>query len=91
MGIESILPAVIGGAASIFGSSNAASAQQNAAQQSADAQRAMFDKQVELQAPFRAGGLTAQNQLMTLLGLAAPTGEAAVPGLNVDTTSPNYG
>ena len=91
MGIESILPAVIGGAASMIGSSNAASAQKDAAAQSAALQQQMFDKQVELQAPFRAGGLMAQNQLLTLLGLATPTGEAAVPGLNVNTASSDYG
>jgi hypothetical protein len=84
MGIESILPAVIGGAASIFGSSNAASAQKDAAAQSAALQQQMFDKQVELQAPFRAGGLTAQNRLLTLLGLSP---DAATYG----TANPNYG
>ena len=83
--------AVLGAGSSLYGSSKAASAQKAAADQSAAVQREMFDKQVELQAPFRAGGLTAQNQLMTLLGLAPPTGENAVPGLNVDTTSPNFG
>jgi hypothetical protein len=30
----------------------------------------MFERQVELQEPFRQGGLTAQNRLMTLLGLS---------------------
>lgn len=94
MGIETLLSAgasIIGGAMSSSAASKAASAQRAAADQSAALQREMFDKQVELQAPFRAGGLTAQNQLMTLLGLAPPTGENAVPGLNVDTTSPNFG
>jgi len=84
MGIESILPAVIGGAASMIGSSNAASAQKDAAAQSAALQQQMFDKQVELQAPFRAGGLTAQNRLLTLLGLSP---DAATYG----TANPNYG
>jgi hypothetical protein len=32
----------------------------------------MFERNVELQAPFREGGLAAQNRLMTLLGLAPP-------------------
>jgi hypothetical protein len=91
MGLETILPAVIGAGASIYGSSKAASAQKGAADQSAALQREMFDKQVELQAPFRAGGLSAQNQLLTLLGLSVPTGDNAIPGLNVDTTSPNFG
>jgi len=84
MGIEAILPAVIGAGASIIGSSKASSAQQDAAQQSAALQQQMFDKQVELQAPFRAGGLTAQNRLLTLLGLSP---DAATYG----TANPNYG
>jgi hypothetical protein len=84
MGIESILPAVIGGGASMLASSNAASAQKDAAAQSAALQQQMFDKQVELQAPFRAGGLTAQNRLLTLLGLSP---DAATYG----TANPNYG
>jgi hypothetical protein len=38
----------------------------------------MFDKQNELQAPFRAGGLSAQNRLMELLGLR-PVGQTGAP------------
>jgi hypothetical protein len=38
----------------------------------------MFNKQVELQAPFREAGLSAQNRLMTLLGLAP---EPRQPGI----------
>jgi hypothetical protein len=57
----------------------------------------MFDKQVELQEPFRQGGLTAQNQLMTLLGLggdnaAADYGSAAQPfGMDQFQADPGYG
>ena len=93
MGIESAIlgAGILGAGSSLFGASKAADAQRAAAQQSADVQREMFDKQTALQAPFRAGGMSAQNQLMTLLGLSAPTGSEAIPGLNVDTTSPNYG
>lgn len=81
MGIETAIlgAGVLGAGASLYGSSQAANAQENAAQQSAAAQRAMFDKQVELQAPFREAGLTSQNQLMTLLGLGG------------DKTAPGYG
>lgn len=94
--------AALGAGAGLYGSSQAAKAQSRAAGQAAQAQveaaeragqeqRAIFERQAELQAPFRQGGLTAQNRLMTLLGLAAPTGEAAVPGMTVDTTSPEFG
>lgn len=82
--------ALAGTAGSMYASSQAAKAQKSAAnqaaaatasaaQQSTDAQERMFGRQVELQEPFRQAGLTAQNRLMTLLGL----GE--------DTTAPDFG
>jgi len=73
--------------AGIYGATKAGQAQKEAAQMGASAQREMFEKQVELQAPFRGAGLSAQNQLLTLLGLA-PEG---VEGINVDKTSPEFG
>ena len=60
-------------------SKSAASTQANAAAQASDAQRAMFERQVELQEPFRQAGLKGQNRLLELLGL----GE--------DKTAPSYG
>ena len=67
------IAAGIGGVAGAIGSSSAASkaakAQTAAAAQSADAQREAFNKQVQLQEPFRNAGLAAQNQLLTLLGI----------------------
>lgn len=80
--------AALGAGAGLYGSSQAAKAQSRAAGQAAQAQieaaeragqeqRAIFERQVELQAPFREAGLTAQNRLMTLLGLG---GEATEPG-----------
>ena len=77
--------------AGIYGASKAADAQTAAADKSAALQREMFEKQTELQEPFRQGGLSAQNQLLTLLGLKVPTGEGAVPGLSVDPNSPDFG
>lgn len=76
---------------------SAASAQERAAQQAADTQRAMFERQVELQEPFRQAGLTAQNRLMTLLGLG---GDPNAPGYGAAardftmadyTADPGYG
>lgn len=55
--------------AGLYGSSQAAKAQKSAANRAADTQMAMFNRQVELQEPFRQGGLTAQNRLLELLGL----------------------
>lgn len=65
----SIGSAVIGSSAA----SKASKAQARAAQAQIDAQKEMFEKQIELQAPFREAGLSAQNRLLTYLGL--PGGE----------------
>lgn len=78
----------LGAGAGVYGSSRAAKTQANAARDAANAQveaadraakaqREMFERQVELQAPFREAGLTAQNRLMTLLGLEG--GQAGAP------------
>ena len=72
IGGSSIGSAIIGSRAS----SKAAKAQAQAAQQASDVQRQMFERQVELQAPFRQAGLTAQNRFMELMGLGEPTGGA---------------
>jgi hypothetical protein len=72
--------AVVGGLISSSGQRSAASTQADAANRSADVQaqsnkealalqRQMYDEQKALQEPYRAAGLTAQNRLMTLLGL----------------------
>jgi hypothetical protein len=63
---------VIGGVLSSNAAGNAANAQKDAANQANATQTAQFNKQVELNAPFREAGLTAQNQLLTYLGLKAP-------------------
>lgn len=90
--------AVAGLAGSVMQSdaaSSAADAQAQAAANSTALQKQMFDKQVELQAPFRTGGLTAQNRLLTLLGLNPNTttsdGSALPAGLNVDANSADFG
>jgi hypothetical protein len=82
-----IAAAIIGGAAALggaaigaYGSSKAAKAQAKAAQAGINAQERMFERQVELQSPFREAGLSAQNRMLTVLGL--PGGDA---------TSADYG
>jgi hypothetical protein len=96
----SAVGSIAGGLMQSDAASSAADAQAQAAANSTALQKQMFDKQVELQAPFRTGGLTAQNQLLTLLGLnpATTTGTnadgsaATLPaGLNVNTSSPDFG
>jgi hypothetical protein len=65
-----VVGAVIGSNAS----SNAADAQLAGTAAGIAAQERMFDKQTELQKPFREAGLKGQNQLMDLLGLSENTG-----------------
>lgn len=84
-------PAVIGGAiagvgaigSAVIGSSaasKAAKAQTQAADAASQTQRDIFERQTELQEPFRQGGLTAQNRLLTLLGLSPVGGSNAMGG-----------
>lgn len=99
MGIETAIigAGVLGAAGSAFAASSAADAQADAARQSAAAQERMFQKQIELQEPFRQAGLTSQNQLLTLLGLkggdaaSAEYGSAAKPfGMDQFQADPGY-
>jgi len=83
--------ALVGTAGSMYASNRAATAQRNAARDAAAAQEQAYARQEELQEPFRQAGLTAQNRYMTLLGLQLPEGAENVPGLKIDTSSPDYG
>ena len=99
--------AVLGAGSSLLGSSKAAEAQQAAAAESAAAQRYAADQSIAAQKemyqqgrtdlqPYREGGVTAQNQLMTLLGLGGDTtaqgyGKYAKDfGMSDFTTDPGY-
>jgi len=100
-----IAAAIIGGAAALggaaigaYGSSKAAKAQAKAAQAGIDAQERMLERQIELQEPFRQTGITAQNQLLTLLGLPGGTAGGAEYGsmaqpfdMNRFQADPGYG
>ena len=55
----------------------ASKAQTRAAETAAAQQERMFERQIELQAPFREAGLTAQQQIMQLLGIG---GDQNAPG-----------
>jgi hypothetical protein len=96
--IVPIATAVIGAGTGLIGSDRAARAQKYAADRAADTARETFERQVELQEPFREAGLTAQNRLMTLLGLEG--GEAGAAdfgrysrdfGMSDFETDPGYG
>lgn len=95
--------AIIGGVASIggglvasSGAKKAASAQERAAQEAQAAQERMFQRQIEFQEPFRQAGLTAQQQIMQLLGIggdqtAAGYGSLAKPfGTEQFEADPGY-
>lgn len=76
--------AVVGGAVASRASSKASKAQVQASQEANAAQERMFQRQTELQEPFRQGGITAQDQIMQLLGIggdktAAGYGSMAQP------------
>jgi hypothetical protein len=68
--------AVIGGAVASRGASKAARAQTQAADQAAQLQRETFERQVELQEPFRQAGIASQNELMRMLGIGGEPGTA---------------
>jgi len=61
--------AIIGGAMASSGARKAASTQAAAADRAAELSNEQYYQTRQDQAPFREGGLTAQNRLMTLLGL----------------------
>lgn len=92
-GGASLVSGLIGGSAS----KKAAKIQAQAAREAIAAQKEMFAKQTELQAPFRQAGITSQNQLLTLLGLtggnasSAEYGSAAQPfGMDQFEADPGY-
>jgi hypothetical protein len=76
--VGSIAGSVLGNVAgSLIGGSaakKAAGIQADAATYAADLQKEQFDKQIELNAPFREAGLTAQNKLLDYMGLSAGAG-----------------
>jgi hypothetical protein len=60
---------LIGGSMASKSAERAGDTQAAAARYAAEVQRDIFEKQTELQAPFREAGLTAQNRLLDYLGL----------------------
>jgi len=87
--MSAVATAIVGTAVvGAYASSQASKAQQSAANRATDVaaqtadqqvalQREIFEKQTELQAPFREAGLAGQNRLMELLGIG---GKAGAPG-----------
>jgi hypothetical protein len=65
--------AVVGAGASAVSSGKAAKAQREAARQAQETAESTFEKQAALQEPFRQAGITAQDQIMQLLGIGGDT------------------
>jgi hypothetical protein len=88
--------ALISGIAGASASSKASKAQIRGSEIADARQKEMFDKQVELQAPFREAGLTSQNRLMQYLGLSGAPGDEGYGKYAGDfsmqdfTTDPGY-
>lgn len=57
-------------------SRRAAQAQERASAEAQQVQREIFERQTELQEPFRQAGITAQNELMRMLGISGDEGAA---------------
>jgi len=100
MAIGTVASLVLGNQAAKAQKTAAARAEQatrEAADQAIEAQERMFNRQVELQEPFRQTGLTAQNRMLTLLGLGGDTassdfGRYGRDFSNADfQTDPGYG
>jgi len=85
--------AVVGGVVSSNAARRAGNIQADATQAAQDAQERMYEKQVQLNEPFRLAGLSSQNRLMTLLGIKSPTTPAGgTPSEFVtDPNSPDFG
>lgn len=64
----------VSGAQGASAAKKAANAQVAAAQQAGDLQKEMYYNNLELQAPFREAGLTAQNKLLDYMGLSKGAG-----------------
>jgi hypothetical protein len=73
--------AVAGGVIAGKGAKSAAKTQEQAAKDANAAQERMFQKQIELQEPFRQGGLTAQQEIMQLLGIGGDKNAAGYGSL----------
>ena len=86
--MSAVAAAIIGGVATVgggliaaSGAKKAANVQAQAAREAQSANERMLERQIELQEPFRQAGLTAQEQIMNLLGLGTPPSAA---GARVD-------
>lgn len=71
-----VVGSVIGGAMAADAAGDAAATQAASADRATALQREMFERQTQLQEPFRQAGLAGQNRLLYLLGLTTPDAAA---------------
>jgi hypothetical protein len=71
--MASAIGSILGGVIQSNAASSAQSAQERAAVNARRYQNQTFERQVQLQAPFRAGGLSALSRYLTYFGLETPT------------------
>lgn len=83
MSFGAVAGAVVGGVLAADASGNAADAQKDAASQTNATNRAMSNKQLELQEPFRDTGYLANNRLAHMMGLRSE-GESAAQSAAYD-------
>jgi len=69
---------------------SAANTQAAAADRAAQLQKEMFDRQVELQEPFRQAGITTQNELLRQLGLGGDAASAGYGNLMRDFSAKDF-
>jgi hypothetical protein len=93
--MASALGSIVGGIIQSNAAGDAQSALERAAARARRDQNQAFERQVQLQAPFRAGGLSALNRYLTYFGLETPTiyagGTTTPPSLNGPNGKPLKG
>jgi hypothetical protein len=82
-----------GGLVAANASRSAANTQAGASREAQAAQERMYERQVELNEPFRLAGVASQNRLMELLGIRSPTAAAGATSSEfvTDPNSPDFG
>lgn len=95
--VAAVAPSIIKAGGSVIAGNRSAKAARKAAETEAQAreralalQKEMFDRQVELQEPFRQAGVTSTNELMRQLGLSGDAASEGYGNLMRDFTMADY-
>jgi hypothetical protein len=84
---------IVGGVVSANAARKAGNIQADATQAAQDAEERMYERQVQLNEPFRLAGVATNNRLMELLGIRSPTVAAGgtTSEFVTDPNSPDFG